>query len=188
MCSCGSELLYLVGSRCANVSTRRSAAYIINWHAYLTRGLIGKRDNKAKGGLKLMANESATTTLSPGDKVRFTAERLSVLTPPDRKRLEGRVGIVQGRRNNTRKLTVYFPEDGARPELRILSLEPSQLERVVEEFVTPDVPPDSAELAGAELSIEEASRADTASTEVANTEATSGGDKLSQEELDKLFD
>jgi hypothetical protein len=35
---------------------------------------------------------------------------------------------------------------------------------------------------------DEASSADAASTEEAHTEAAGGGDKLSQEELDKLFD
>lgn len=130
-----------------------------------------------------MAYESSTTTLIKGDKVRFTAERLSVLTPADRKRLEGRVGTVQGRWNHTRKLTVYFPEDGNREELRILSQEPNQLERVVEDVAKPDAPPVSAAVAG-----DEVSSADTASTEDAHVEVASGGDKLSQEELDKLFD
>jgi hypothetical protein len=105
-----------------------------------------------------------------------------VLTPADRKRLEGRVGTVCGRWNYTRKLTVYFPEDGDRAELRILSQEPNQLERVIEDVTTPDAPPDHAEVAP-----EAASSADAASTEDAHTEAASGGDKLSQEELDKLF-
>jgi hypothetical protein len=88
-----------------------------------------------------MAYESSITTLSEGDKVRFTAERLSMLAPADRKRLEGRVGVVQGRWNHTRKRTVYFPEDGGRSELRILSVEPNQLERVVMDAAQPDVPP-----------------------------------------------
>jgi hypothetical protein len=77
---------------------------------------------------------------------------------------------------------VYFPEDGDRAELRILSQEPNQLERVIEDVTTPDAPPDHAEVAP-----EAASSADAASTEDAHTEAASGGDKLSQEELDKLF-
>ncbi|MDR3369118.1 hypothetical protein [Rhodoferax sp.] len=124
-----------------------------------------------------MAYESAITTLSRDDKVRFTAERLSILSPADRKRLEGRIGVVQGRWNYTRKLTVYFPEDGRRAELRILSVEPSQLERVVEEIVMPDVPPPSAESAST----------DGASTVVANTEAPHGDERLSQEDMDNLF-
>jgi len=135
-----------------------------------------------------MAYESSIRALTEGDKVRFTQERLSVLTPPDRKRLEGRVGTVQGRWNYTRKLTVYFPEEGNRSELRIMSLEPNQLERVVEEVATPDVPSDDAELASEEASRAESASTEPANTEVTTTEAASGGEQLSQEELDKLFD
>jgi len=109
-----------------------------------------------------MAYESSIITLSEGDKVRFTAERLSMLAPADRKRLEGRVGVVQGRWNYTRKRTVYFPEEGGRSELRILSVDPRQLERVSIEAAQPEVPP-------------------------ANLEAPSGDEKLSQEDLDNLF-
>lgn len=109
-----------------------------------------------------MAYESSITTLSQGDKVRFTAERLSILAPADRKRLEGRVGVVQGRWNYSRKLTVYFPEDGSRSELRILSVDPNQLERVSEDVVKPDEPP-------------------------VNVGAASGDEKLSQEDTDNLF-
>ncbi|HEY8907574.1 MAG TPA: hypothetical protein VIM63_16230 [Rhodoferax sp.] len=109
-----------------------------------------------------MAYESSIITLSEGDKVRFTAERLSMLAPADRKRLEGRVGVVQGRWNYTRKRTVYFPEDGGRSELRILSVDPSQLERVSIDAAQPEVPP-------------------------TNVEAPSGDEKLSQEDLDDLF-
>jgi len=108
-----------------------------------------------------MAYESSITTFSQGDKVRFKDERLSVLTPPDRKRLEGRVGVVQGRWNYSRKLTVHFPEDGGRSELRIMSVDPSQLERVMEE-------------AKAEMAPE-------------ITEAASGEERLSQEDMDNLF-
>lgn len=108
-----------------------------------------------------MAYENSLTTLSPGDKVRFKEERLAVLTPSDRKRLENRVGVVQGRWNYSRKLTVHFPEDAGRSELRIMSVEPNQLERVFEE--------PQAE-AAAEI-----------------TQAPSGEEKLSQEDLDNLF-
>ena len=109
-----------------------------------------------------MAYESSITTLSQGDQVRFTAERLSMLAPTDKKRLEGRVGIVHGRWNHTRKLTVYFPDDGGRSELRILSVEPNQLERVAIDAAQPEVAP-------------------------TNVEAPSGDDKLSQEDMDNLF-
>jgi hypothetical protein len=100
--------------------------------------------------------------LSLGDKVRFTAERLSVLAQPDKKRLEGRVGVVQGRWNYTRKLTVYFPNESDRPELRILSVDPRQLERVSEDAIKTDMAPTIVE-------------------------AASGDEKLSQEDMDNLF-
>ena len=79
-----------------------------------------------------MAFEGSQTNISLGDQVRFRKERLSMLTTADRKRLEDRVGIVQGYWNFTRKLIVAFPEHCGRPELRILSVDPRQLERVAE--------------------------------------------------------
>jgi hypothetical protein len=63
-------------------------------------------------------------------KVRFTQERLSALMFQDRRRLEGRIGIVQGYWQGTRKPTVYFPQDGARSELRLLQIDPRHLELV----------------------------------------------------------
>ena len=77
-----------------------------------------------------MLFENSLTNLALGDQVRFKEERLSLLTSADRRRLEGRVGVVQGRWNFTRKLTVLFPEDAERTLLRILSVDPRQLERV----------------------------------------------------------
>lgn len=65
-------------------------------------------------------------------KVRFTQERLSVLTPRDRKSLEGRIGVVQGYWNFTKKPTVLFPQDGNRPVLRLLRIDPQHLELVEE--------------------------------------------------------
>ena len=53
-----------------------------------------------------------------------------MLMPGDRKRLEGRVGVVEGYWGFTKKLTVFFPHDNGRPLLRILSVDPRQLERV----------------------------------------------------------
>jgi hypothetical protein len=110
-----------------------------------------------------MAYASSLTKISLGDKVRFTEERLSVLTPPDRKRLEGRIGVVEGYWNFSRKLTVHFPEDAGRRELRILSVDPRQLEQVRENLIKTDMAP-----------------------EIADT--SSGDEKLSQDDLDKLFD
>ena len=108
-----------------------------------------------------MAFESSLTSFSLGDQVRFREERLSVLTLADRKRLEDRVGIVQGYWNFTRKLTVSFPEHGGRPELRILSVDSRQLERVVEGQIQTVAEPRDNEV--------------------------NGDSKLSQEDTDNLF-
>ena len=95
-------------------------------------------------------------------KVCFTQERLSVLMPQDRRRLEGRVGSVLGRWQGTRKLMVYFPQDGARQELRILQMDPRHIE-LVEQPSAPEVLPPAL------------------------IEETPGDQKMSQEELDNLF-
>jgi hypothetical protein len=110
-----------------------------------------------------MAYENSTTSISLNDKVRFKEERLCVLTPSDRKRLEGRVGVVQSYWNFTRKLTVYFPEDSGRPELRILSVDARQLEQVAPHAVEPDIEPHI-------------------------THDASGEERLSQEDMDNMFD
>ena len=65
-------------------------------------------------------------------KVRFTEDRLSLLMPMDRKRLENRIGVVQGYWNYTRKPVVYFEEEGGRSELRLLRVDPRHLEQVEE--------------------------------------------------------
>lgn len=109
-----------------------------------------------------MAYASSLTQISLGDKVRFTQERLSVLTPLDRKRLEGRIGVVQGFWNFSRKLTVYFPEDGGRRELRIPSVDPRQLEQVAEGLIVSKKEPDI-------------------------TKPTSSDERLSQDDTDNLF-
>ena len=96
-------------------------------------------------------------------KVRFTEARLSVLMPQDRKRLEGRIGVVQGYWNYTRKPVVYFPQEGARSELRLLRVDPRHLEMIEQ------------------MSIE-------AETEPRLSDETAGSEKLSQSDMDKLFD
>jgi len=53
-----------------------------------------------------MVFENSLTNIALGDQVRFKDERLSILASTDRKRPEGRVGLVQGRWNFTRKLAV----------------------------------------------------------------------------------
>ena len=109
-----------------------------------------------------MADESSITTISLNDKVRFTQERLCVLSLPDRKRLEDRVGVVQGYWNHTRRLTVYFPQESGKPELRIPNIDPRQLERVSEDAVKTEMPPPIVD-------------------------AASGDAKLSQDDMDNLF-
>lgn len=112
-----------------------------------------------------MTYENSRLHISLNDKVRFKEERLCVLSPSDRKRLEGRVGVVQSYWNFTRKLTVCFPEDSGRRELRILSVDPRQLEQVAQTehaVAEPDIEPKIAPEA-------------------------SGEERLSQEDMDNMF-
>ena len=88
-----------------------------------------------------MQYENSFVKFTPGDLVRFTDERLAMLATADRKRLQGRVGLVQAYWNFTRKLTVAFPEDAGRSGLRILSVDPRQLERVAENVVDNRIEP-----------------------------------------------
>ena len=109
-----------------------------------------------------MALEISLTQIALNDKVRFKQERLAVLTPPDRKRLEGRVGVVQGFWGSSRKLTVNFPEDLGRSVLRILSVDSRHLEKMVEVLIETERAPEIAEVA-------------------------SGDERLSQEDMDNMF-
>ena len=102
-----------------------------------------------------------------GAKVRFTQERLAILTPRDRKGLAGRIGVVQTDASVIKKPTVHFPSEGVLPELRLFRMEPGHLELV-------ELPPE------AEV---------TPPPEAAASQAAPGGtDKLSQSELDDLFE
>jgi len=76
------------------------------------------------------------------EKVRFTKERLDVLSAQDRRSLEGRIGMVQGNYNGTRKPIVYFPAALNQPELRLFGVDLRQLELVEKE----PLPPQEAEL------------------------------------------
>jgi hypothetical protein len=95
-------------------------------------------------------------------KVRFTQERLSILTQRDRHNLEGRIGVVQSYWSYTRKPTVYFPEDGARVELRLLQADPRHLELAEDTSLPTEIEP-------------------------ALADATDDNRQLSQSELDNLF-
>lgn len=120
------------------------------------------------------------STAFPTDaKVRFTQERLSILTARDRQGLAGRIGVVQTDGNLVRKPTVYFPADGAKPELRLFGVDPRQLE-LVEAPPQPETTPRLNEGANhADLSQGAAD---------GETSAPDGGGKMSQEDLDNFFD
>jgi hypothetical protein len=95
--------------------------------------------------------------------VRFTQERLSILTPRDRKGLEGRIGVVQGYWNFTKNPTVYFPQDGGRVEIRLLQVDPRHLELVADDVSNAKIDP-------------------------ALSDESDANRKLSQDEMDNLFD
>ena len=106
-------------------------------------------------------------TLFPlGAKVRFTQNRLSALALRDRKGLEGRIGVVQTDGRLVKRPTVYFPAEGARPDLRLFRVDPAQLEIVEMPPEPPAPPPASAD---------------------ASPPPADAGENLSQSDLDKLF-
>lgn len=113
-------------------------------------------------------------------KVRFTQERLSILTPRDRQGLAGRIGITQTDGKLVSKPTVYFPAIGDKPELRLFRVDPRQLELV-------ELPPDPVKPQSAsEVGNQKAEPAQ----ETANvaTAAPAHGGNLSQADLDSFFD
>jgi hypothetical protein len=102
-----------------------------------------------------------------GAKVRFTQDRLSVLTPRDRKGLAGRIGVVQTDGTQFKKPTVHFPAEGALPELRLFRMDPGHLELV-------ELPP--------------APESTPAPGSGTRETAPEDSGNLSQSDLDKLFD
>jgi hypothetical protein len=112
-------------------------------------------------------------------KVRFTQERLSILTPRDRQGLAGRTGVTQTDGTLVRKPTVYFPTDGAKLELRLFRVDPSQLE-LVENSPNTDITPD----------INDGKKHSDLTHGTADVEpsALDGGGNLSQSEMDNLFE
>ena len=114
----------------------------------------------------------------PGAKVRFTQERLSILTPRDRQGLEGRIGVVQADHNFGRKPTVAFPVDGAKLELRLFRIDPRHLELV-------EIPPNT-EIAP-HLNDAANHSALTHGTADVEPPESDGGGTLSQSEMDNLF-
>ena len=118
------------------------------------------------------------TTFSLNANVRFTQERLSLLAPRDRQGLAGRIGLVQTDGDVVRKPTVFFPADGARQELRLFRVEPRHLELVEStsqsETVFTEYEPTASDTAPASID-EQAAPSDS-------------GNKLSQSDMDALFD
>ncbi len=114
-------------------------------------------------------------------KVRFSQERLAALSSRDRQGLAGRIGMVQTDGHVVSKPTVYFPADGARPELRLFRVDPRQLELV-------DTPPASAD-ADSSAQVDEAPRSSDSAPAPAAVEpaAAEGGGNLSQSDLDSFF-
>lgn len=108
-------------------------------------------------------------------KVRFTQERLSVLTPRDRQGLAGRIGVTQTDGKLVRKPTVYFPTDGAKLELRLFRVDPSHLE-LVENSPNAEITPD----------VNDGENHSDLIADV-ETSAPDGGGTLSQSEMDNLF-
>jgi len=74
--------------------------------------------------------QPAQTGFAVAQAVRFTQERLDVLSPSDRQRLRARVGLVEGFYKGTRKPIVYFPATQGQTDLRLFGVDPRQLELV----------------------------------------------------------
>lgn len=111
-------------------------------------------------------------------KVRFTQERLSLLTPRDRQGLAGRIGVVQTDSTLVRRPTVYFPQDGAKQVLRLFCVDPSHLE-LVENPPQTEITPKLTE---------GENHADWSHGAADVEPATSdGGGTLTQSEMDSLF-
>ncbi len=112
-------------------------------------------------------------------KVRFTQKRLSILTPRDRQGLAGRIGITQTDSSVVSKPTVYFPADGPNLEIRLFRVDPSHLELV-------ELPPHT-EIASSLNESDTHFDAHRPAEVDATVSADSGG-RLSQNEMDNLFD
>jgi hypothetical protein len=119
-------------------------------------------------------------------KVRFTQERLSILTARDRQGLAGRIGVVQTDGKLIRKPTVYFPTDGTKPELRLFAVDPRQLE-LVEAPPATEPEPESAPRLNDGANPTDPSNL-TPGTAGGEASASEGGGTLSQDELDNFFD
>ena len=108
-------------------------------------------------------------------KVRFTKERLSILSPRDRQNLAGRIGVVQTDGNRVQKPTVYFPPEDSKLDLRLFRVDPRHLELV-------ESPSHSENTTRLDDGVDNDHPVD------AQTAALDGGDRLSQSDMDNLFD
>jgi len=108
--------------------------------------------------------QTMTTEFANDAKVRFTQERLAILTPRDRQGLAGRIGVIQTDKNSKAKPTVYFPAVGKLPEMRLFRVDPRHFELV-------EAPP----------------AAETTPAVEAGANPTEGGGNLSQSDLDDFF-
>lgn len=100
------------------------------------------------------------------------------MTPRDRQGLSGRIGVVQTDGSKVEKPTVYFPATGAKPDLRLFRIDPRHLEVV-------GSPADSVEEPRLDDGINHAAPSDT--KDVAPTAAPEGEERLSQSDMDNLF-
>ena len=120
-------------------------------------------------------------------KVRFTKERLSLLTARDRQGLAGRIGVVQTDGTRITKPTVYFPADATHLDLRLFGVDPRHLELV-------EIPPSAVNEPGLDVGDNRAGPGDDSAIHTTDhpadtaTEAPAEGERLSQSDMDKLFD
>jgi hypothetical protein len=112
-------------------------------------------------------------------KVRFTQERLAVLTPHDRQGLAGRIGVAQTDSRFIVKPTIYFPATGDKPELRLFRVDPRHLELV-------EIPPEALSPPSADDGTKPSEF--TNRMHEVQPASTEGGGNLSQSELDNFFD
>jgi hypothetical protein len=112
-------------------------------------------------------------------KVRFTQERLSILTPRDRQGLAGRIGVVQTDGTQVSKPTVYFPADAAHLDLRLFGVDPRHLELV-------EIPSSAVNEPGLDVGENRAGPGDHPA--VPESAAPAEGERLSQSDMDNLFD
>ncbi len=115
----------------------------------------------------------------PDAKVRFTHERLSILTPRDRRGLAGRIGVIQTDSRLIGKPTVYFPAAGDKPELRLFGVNPRHIELI-------DSHPESV----INLSLRDGENHSVLASQSSDLVPASpdGATNLSQSDADNLFD